>query len=129
MDQSTDTNRTRTEHLSLSAVTIESKDLVIYSAQLGDKIIVEANQASTSIDRRRNGDWDFLFGSRKSGNEMSVDFGRNVDEKITMNPSKTIRSTRPQVTRTILINCNIFDSVIRVLPWYGTMKSESENLV
>ena len=77
-----DTNRTRIEHLSLSAVTIGSKYLVIGSARLGDKIVLEAKQASTSIDRQGHGYQDFPFGSRKSGDGMSVDFGRNANEKL-----------------------------------------------
>ena len=75
-DQSIDTNRTRMEHLSLKTVTIGSKYLAIGSAQLGEKLIVESNQASTYIERRGHDYWDFLFGSHKSGNKMSVDFGR-----------------------------------------------------
>ena len=61
------------EHLSLLAVTIESKDLAIGSERLGDKLYLEANQARTYIDRGRHGDWDFFLGSQKSGNEMSYD--------------------------------------------------------
>ena len=51
MDQLADTNRTRMEHISLSEITIGSKELVISSAQLGDKLIVHANQAITYSDR------------------------------------------------------------------------------
>ena len=70
------------EHLSLSAVAIGSKYLEIGSARLGNKIIVEANQWVTFIEKRGHSDWDFLFGSQKNGNEMSVDFKWNADGKI-----------------------------------------------
>ena len=74
------------EHLSLSVTTIGLKDPAIGSARLGNKVIVEANQSSYSIDIRGHGDCDLPFGSRKSGNKMSVDFGWNTDEKIRMKP-------------------------------------------
>ena len=81
-DQLTDTNHTRMEHLSLLSITIRSKYLAMGSAWFCYKLITESNQASTSIDRRVRGDWEFPFRSQKSGNKMSVDFGRNVDEKL-----------------------------------------------
>ena len=55
-DQSTDTNRTRMEPLLLLTVTIGPKYLAIGSVQLGNKLITEANQELTSIDRRVNSD-------------------------------------------------------------------------
>ena len=60
---------------------------------------------------------------------MSVDFGRNTDDNIVMNPSRSMEIPQPQITRTILINYNIFDSVSRGLPWHYTMKIKFENLV
>ena len=51
-DQLTGTNRTRMGHLLLSATNIEPKELAIVNARLGDKIIKEANQSKSSIDRR-----------------------------------------------------------------------------
>ena len=51
MDQSTDTNCTRMEYLSFPTVSIGLKDLAIGSAWLVDKLILEANQSSTYIDR------------------------------------------------------------------------------
>ena len=60
---------------------------------------------------------------------MSVDFGWNADDKIRMNPSRSIGSPCPQVTMTRLSNCDIFDFVRRVSLCYGTIKSESENLL
>ena len=117
------------EHLSLSTVTIGSKDIDIGSVLLGDKVIAEANQARSSTDRKGHGYQYFLFGSWKSGNEISVDFGRNANENISMNPSRATRSPCSQITRTRLSNCNIFDSVSRGLTWHGTIKSECENKV
>ena len=72
------------------------------SARLGDKLIVESNQVSAYIERRGHGDRKFPSGSRKSGNEMTVEFGRNADDKTGMNPLRTIGSTRPNITRTRL---------------------------
>ena len=86
----------------------------IGSVQFGDKIIVEANQESTYIDIWVHGDKDFSFGSRKSGNKISVNFGRNVDDKITMNPLRAIRSPCPNVTRTKMRKYNVFGLVIKV---------------
>ena len=122
-DQLADTNHTRVEHISLSATNIRPKELVIGSTRLGENIIAEANQPSDSIDRWGHSDWDFHFGSEKSGNKMSVDFRRNVDDKIGTNPSRTIGSPSQQITRTRLSKCNIFNSVIRVSLWNITMRS------
>ena len=84
-DQSADINPTRIEHLSLLTTTIGSKEIAIGSAQLGNKLILESNQSSTSIDKQGQGDQDFPSSSPKSGNTMSVDFGRNSYKKIGMN--------------------------------------------
>ena len=66
---------------------------------------------------------------------MSVYSGQDADEKIGMNPLRTIRSPRPQITKTIMINCDIYNSVSRLqdiayryLAWHGTIKSENEDL-
>ena len=135
MDQFKDTHRTRMEHLSLSATTIVSKNLEISSAQLYDKIIAHANQYNASIAIREHSDQEFTFRNWKSSKNISVDFGRNADEKIGMNPLRTIGISHPQMTRTTLNNCDIFDLVrrqlgisYRGLVWHGKMKSESENL-
>ena len=117
------------EHLLFSETTIESKELEIGSVWLVENLITEANQASASIDIQGHSDWDFPFGSRKSGIKMSVDLRRNTDEKIGMNPSRAIRIPQPHITSTMLRNCNIFDSVSRGVTWHGTIKNESENLV
>ena len=93
-DQSTDTNHTRMEHISLSAFNIGSKELAIGSVRLVNQIIAEANQANDSIDIRQHGDCDFAFGSWKTVTK-SVDFGRNAEEKIGMNPSRTIEIPHP----------------------------------
>ena len=84
IDQSADTNRTKMEHLLLS-ITIGFKDLVIGSARLGYNIIVYSNQSSASIDVRRHSDQDIPFGSRKIGNDISVDFGQNENDKSVSN--------------------------------------------
>ena len=60
---------------------------------------------------------------------MSVNSGWNVDEKIGMNPSRTIVIPLPHITRISMSNCDIFDLFIRGLPYHGTIKSESEILV
>ena len=94
-----------------------------------DKLILEDKQVSKYVDRRGHSDRDLPFGSRKSGKRMSVDFGQNVDVKIGMNPLRAIRGPHPQVTGTRMINCDLFDMVIRVSPWHDTMKNETGHLV
>ena len=91
--------------------------------------IVEDNKASTSVDRWERSDRDSPFGSRKSGIKISVDFGQNVDDKIAMNLSRSIRSLNPQIISNKLRNCNIFNSVSRVFLWHGKMKKETGNIV
>ena len=125
-DQSADTNCTSMEHLQLLATTIVPKELVIGIAQLGDKLIAEANKSIASIDIQVQGDQEFPFVSWESGNKMSVDFGWNIDDKIGMNPLRTIRIPRPQVNRTSISNCDIFNLVRRVFLWHRTMKNENE---
>ena len=71
-------------------MTVGLKELVIGSAWLGDKLAAEANQASASVDILRHGDWDFPFRIQKSGNKISVDFVWIVNDKIGINPSRTI---------------------------------------
>ena len=83
----------------MSAVNIGLKEIVIGSAKLDKNLIVEANQAITYIYRRGHGDQEFPFGSQKSCNKMSVDFGRNSDKTIGMNPSRSIVILYLQVTR------------------------------
>ena len=78
------------EYLSFLSTDIGSKELAIGSARLSDKIIAETNQEIDYVDRQGRRDWGFSFGSHKSGNKMSDDFGRNADDKIGMNPSRTI---------------------------------------
>ena len=118
------------EHLLLSATNIGPKKLEIGSAQLGNKLIAESNQAIYSIDKRGQGDWESSFGSWKSGNGLSVDFGRKASEKeIGMNPSRTIIIPLPQINKPKMSNRDIFDLVSRASPWHVTMKSKSENLV
>ena len=90
------------EHISLLATTIGSEDIMIGSARLGKNIIANANQDISSVDIRVRGGQYLPFGSQKIGNEMSVDFRGNADEKIGMNPSRTIGSPRPHITSTSL---------------------------
>ena len=52
-----------------------------------------------------------------------------MDDKIAMNPPRDIGIPLPQVTRTRMINCNIFNSVSRVFLWNNKMKNETGNLV
>ena len=122
-DQSEETNRTRIEHLSFSAITTGSKYIAIISARLGCKLIVHANQSSTPIDRRVHSNCYFPFGSRKSGNKMSVYFRWNADGKILMNPLRTIGIPRPQITSTRHRVFYIFNSIIGTsdIAYRGTM--------
>ena len=53
---------------------------MIGSERLGDKPILESNQARTSIDRPVDGGQEFPSGSPKSGNTMNVDFRLNEYE-------------------------------------------------
>ena len=66
---------------------------------------------------------------------MSIDFGRNSNDGISVNPPRTIISMRPQITITRQGIFFIFNSVKRTLdityrsaPWHGAAKSEGENL-
>ena len=135
MNQSSNTNRTSMKHILLSETTIGSKDLTMGSVQLGNNIFTHANQEIDSIDRRVHGDWDPPFGSRKSGNKMSVDFGRNTDDEIGINPSRTIGIPGPQINKTKLSNYDIFYLVRRRSylshrgsSWNSKTKIESGNL-
>ena len=125
--QSTDNKRTRRKHLLLSEITIGSKYPLIFGSWMGNNIIVEYNQVSTSIDIRENGDWDFPFRIRKRGNKISVNFGRNADEKIGMYPLRIIVNPLTKLTRNRMSNCNIFELFDRVYPWYAIIKSGSKN--
>ena len=95
----------------------------------GRNLIAEANQLSASIDRKGHGDQEFPFWSRKSGNILSVDFGRNADDKIRMTPLRPIGRPHPNINRTRISNYYILELVIRDLPWHGRMKIKTENLV
>ena len=106
------------EYLLLPAVTIRLKDLLIGSAQLGNHIISDAKQKSTSIDRQGHGDWDISFDILKSGTSMQIiGFVRKSDDGI---PPRNIGIF------------NLFSSVAldfsdRNVSWHGAAKSESEN--
>ena len=119
-------------HLSFSDKNIGLNDLAISSARLVDKLVVNTNQEIYSVDKLVHGDKDLPFGSQKSGNKMSVDFRQNTDDKFGVNPSITIGIPQPQIIRSRVINCNIFDSVSRPSylsymgsTWHRTIKSES----
>ena len=83
------------EHLSLSEITIDLKDLATVIFQLGDKFITEANQSINSIYIGGYSDRDSPFGIRKSGNKMNVGSGWNVDDKTSINPLRSIGSPHP----------------------------------
>ena len=85
------------EHILLLDVTIGYKELAI-SRSLSDDMIIHTNQLSASIDIGRNGDGEISFGSRKSCNKMSIEFGKNTNYKIRMNPPRTIGITSPHIT-------------------------------
>ena len=53
---------------------------------------MEENQASASIDREGHSDGNLPFWSRKSGNKMSVDFGRNPNEKLELTHQEPLES-------------------------------------
>ena len=78
---------------------------------------------------------------------MSISFGWNTNNGISMNPSITIRSIMPQITsleivsgvgmnssdiihigRFSLFYRDISDFYDRSVPWHGAAKSKSENL-
>ena len=81
------------------------------NARFGDKFIMHTNQSSTSIDRQGHSDRDTSLEIRKSGKKMSVDFGWNADDKIGMNPSRTIVIHHTWITSTRQVSFNIFDSI------------------
>ena len=73
---------------------------------------MHANQASASVDILVHVNRDFYFESRNIGKKISVDFGRNANDKIGMNPSRTIIILCSQITSTNEgSKCNVFDSV------------------
>ena len=84
-DQSANSNRTSMKHASFSAITIWSEEIAISRAHL-DKTLIHTNQASASIDRRGHGDQDFSFGGWKSCDKIGIDFGRNTNKIIPVNP-------------------------------------------
>ena len=97
MDQLENTNHTRTENVSLSAITIRSEELVIIRAHLDDTLI-HTNQVSASIDRQVHGDQEFSFGSWKSCDKMGINFGRKKNNVTSMKPSRTIGNISPHIT-------------------------------
>ena len=80
------------------ATNIGSKELAISSSHLGNKLIAHDKHSITFIDIHLHSDQDFPFEIMKSGNKMSVDFGRNTDETIGMNSSRTIGSHTQRLT-------------------------------
>ena len=114
MDQSSDTNRTRMEHILLLEITIGYKYLGIISTRLGNKLIFHSNQSISKIDKWLHGESDVPFGILNSGKKMIVYFGWNADDKIGMNPSRTIGSPLQQITSTRQWICDIFDLFIKI---------------
>ena len=84
----------------MSEINIGSNYIAIASTRLGENIIMHDNQSITSIDRQRHNDQNLPFKSQTIGNEMKVDFRRNADDEIRMNPLRTIRIPHPHNTRT-----------------------------
>ena len=74
-----------------------SEELAISRARL-EKTLIHTNQARVSIDRRGHGDQDFSFEGQKSCDKNSIDFGRNTNNGIPMNPSITIGIIKPHIT-------------------------------
>ena len=63
-----------------------------------DDTLTDTNQASASIDIRGHSEREISFGIRKSCEKISIDFGRNNNDGIGVNPSRTIGSISPQIT-------------------------------
>ena len=139
------------ENVLLLDITIGSKELVISRARFDDTL-VHTNQVSAYIDRRVHSDCNISFVSWKSCNEMSIDFGRNTNDGIRVNPPITIGSIIPQITSTKSGNerrrigfgqnigdyipprnirsFGLFDRVTsefsdRSVSWHGAVKNES----
>ena len=105
------------------------------SVWLGYNLIVHYNQAIFFIDRRGHYDSYLSLGSRKSCNEICIDFGRSKNDGIGVNQSRTIRSISPYITSTRQGRFDIFDSIRgrlhitnRRTEGYFAAKSENENL-
>ena len=128
MDQLANTNRDGMEYVLLLTIAIGSEDLAI-SRDFWDETLIHTNQSISYIDIHGNGDWDLSLGSQNSCNKTSIDFGRNMNDGISVNPSITIGSIIPQVTRTKQGRFNIFDSFRETLDisdrnasWHGEVK-------
>ena len=78
-------------------ITIGYEELAINRAHL-DKIIIHTNQSRASINRQVKDDRDFSFSSRKSFDKMSIYFRRKSNNRIPMNPSRTIGSITLHIT-------------------------------
>ena len=91
------TNHNRMERVLFLDVNIGSKEIAIRRSRL-DNSLIYTNQSSASIDRRGHGDLEISFGCRKSCNEMSIDFRRNMNDGIHVNPLRTIGSIIPHIT-------------------------------
>ena len=85
------------ENVSLSAITIGSKYLAISGSRLEDTLI-HTNQASASIDRRGQGDWEIYFRIQKSCNKINIDFRRNTNCGIGVNSPRTTGSIIPYIS-------------------------------
>ena len=116
-----------------------------------DKTIICGNKASAFIDRWGHGDCRNSFRSRNICNKMSIHFGWNMNDGISVNPSRTIGIVSPQITVLksgtgigfgynssggilprnigvlILFNIGALDFSNRITSSHGTTKSESEN--
>ena len=100
-----------------------------------DNILISSNQARASIDIRRNGYWAISLDSQKSCNKIILDFGKNMNAGISVNPSRTIRSIVPQITKTSQGILVIFDSIrvisyiaYKSVPWHGTRTKKVKSL-
>ena len=94
MGQLENTNLTRMEHVLLSNIYIGSEEPTISRAHL-EETIIQTNQASASIGRRRHVDRGLSSGSQKICDKIIIDFGRNMNNGIPMNPSRTIGRITP----------------------------------
>ena len=97
MGQLENTNLTRMEHVLLSNIYIGSEEPTISRAHL-EETIIQTNQASASIGRRRHVDRGLSSGSQKSCDKIIIDFGQNTNTNISMNTSRTIGRITPQIT-------------------------------
>ena len=81
----------------MSGITVGSKDIAVGRAR-SENMFIHTNQEITSIDRQVHGDWYIYLEIWNSCNKVSVDFGQNKNDGISVIPSRTIVSIIPHIT-------------------------------